>query len=173
MTLEDLRQRCRMEDGHWIWIGAMSEGRPKIWAPDHTSGDGQMRSQPGRRAVWHVKHGKALPDGWRVFGTCERGDCIAPHHLEAKEPAEKGAEVAASGKLKGRIVRIAANRAIGRRRSVLNQELIGEILSSNESGEALAARLKIGRTTISKVRMGKSRAFEPVGGLFTGLMGRA
>lgn len=170
MKIEDIRARCRIEDGHWIWTGATSDGHARIWAPDYTLHAGEMRTQTGRRAVWHVKTGKPIAAGWRVFQTCTMPGCIAPHCVEARPVSKQGEIVAASGKLKGRISRIKANRATGRTRSHLTPELIAEIQGSNEKGQQLAARLDLCRTIISKVRRGKALAFEPVGGLFSGLL---
>jgi uncharacterized membrane protein (DUF4010 family) len=68
------------------------------------------------------------------------------------------------------MTRIVANRKIGKKRSVLTNELIAEIRSSPETGSQLVARLGIGRSTISKVRTGQATSFAPVGGIFTGLL---
>jgi hypothetical protein len=170
MTLDDIRARCVIDNGCWLWKGAKSDGLPRIWAPDHTNHAGGMSSQPGRRAVHHVKTGQAIPAGWRVFGTCTSKLCVAPHHTDCKAPAEEGARVAASGKLKGQVKRIAANRAIGRKRSRLTAELIETIRTSRKSGQALSLETGLARQTISKARTGQALAFEPVGGLFTGLL---
>ena len=35
MTLDDIRQRCVLRDGHWLFRGALSAGKwPRIWGPD-------------------------------------------------------------------------------------------------------------------------------------------
>jgi hypothetical protein len=168
-TLKDIEDRCRMVDGHWLWAGAMSDGWPRVYAPDYVKG-GRQLSQPGRRAVWHVVHRKPIPDGWRVFGTCDEPTCLNPDHIACEPPAKRGEKVAASGKWKGNIRKIAASRAAGRKRSHLTPEMIEYILSSPKTGKALSEELKIGRTIISNARRGKARAFMPVGGLFTGLL---
>lgn len=170
MTLDDIMGRCRVEDGHWLWAGALSKGVPRIWAPDFTLHAGEMRSQTGKRAVWHVKTGKAIPDGWRVFGNCREPLCLNPTHVQCERPAARGVKVAASGVLKGQVLRIIANRSIGRQRSNLTPELLQEIATSPETGMSLQGRLGIPHQTISRVRNGQMRAFQPVGGLFTGLV---
>lgn len=169
MRLSDIMERCRVEDGHWLWVGALSNGKvPRIWAPDYTRGG--MTSQPGRRAVWHVKTGKPIPNGWRVFGTCERTDCISPIHLACKEMAQWGRELAASDKRKGSVMHQVASRATGRKRSKLTPEMIQRIKSDPEMGYVLAEELGVSKTTVSKVRRHGCPSFEPVGGLFSGLM---
>lgn len=170
MKLSQLRERCRVEDGHWLWTGATSDGGvPRVWAPDYTKG-GKMTSQTGRRAAWHLKHRKPLPQGWRVFATCTESACVNPAHSAARPVQEQGAIVAESGKWKGSVRRIAANRAIGRRRSSLTPELFETIKTSEKSGQQIARENGLCRTTVSRVRRGKATAFEPVGGLFTGLL---
>lgn len=171
MTLEDLMGRCRIsETGCWLWAGAKSDGVPRIWAPDHTKHDGEKHTQTGRRAMWHVKTGKAIPNGWRVFGTCGEETCINPDHAVCRPVAEQGAQVARSGKLRGNVRKIAASRATGRKRSSLTPELIAIIHTSPKTGLQLERDLGIDHRTISKVRTGKATAFQPVGGMFSGLL---
>lgn len=170
MTLDDIKDRCRIEDGHWIWAGASTRGIARIWAPDFTRHAGGMRSQTGTRAVWHIKTGKAIPTGWRVFITCDRPGCIAPKCLICQDPSERGQEVSASGVLKGSIRHRVNSRKTGRARSKLNPELIAFIKTSPLNGEQVAARTGLSRTTVSKVRKHGVPSFEPVGGIFTGLL---
>lgn len=170
MKLSDIRDRCHIEDGHWIWRGAVSAGGPNIWAPDFTRLDGKKVSQRGPRAVWHVKTGKAIPNGWRVFKTCDEPMCVNPAHVECKPCVEWGKEMAESGRWKGNVRRIAASRATGRARSSLDAEKVMQVLSSDKSGLQLAKELGACRNAISRLRTGKTTAFTPVGGLFTGLL---
>jgi hypothetical protein len=172
MTLDDIRERCRIEGAHWIWVGAESRGVARIWAPDFTKA-GTMQSQPGRRAVWHVKTGKAIPKGWRVFGTCDVPGCIAPGCITCKDPAQRGREVSASGKLKGSILRRVNSRKAGRARSRLTPALIEWIKASPLNGLQVAALAGVGRATVSKVRRHGMPSFEPVGTFTTLLAGRS
>lgn len=170
LMLSDVRGRCRLEDGHWLWAGAKSsDGYPRIWSPDFTRHKGKMRAQPGRRGVWHLAHQRAIPNGWRVFSTCRERLCVSPGHIVCEAVAKQGVKVAKSGRLKGVVARIVANRATNQRRSKLTRAIIEDIRSSPETGEALAARLGLGRQTISKVRRG-AVAFDAIGGVFTGLI---
>lgn len=169
-TVNDIKDRCRIEDGHWYWAGATSDGYTRISAPDFTIHGGKMTSQHGRRAMWHVMHRKAIPAGWRVFGTCDEKTCVNPAHLVCQPVAERGKEVAASGREKGSVRRITAIRASARKRSHLTEELIDLILTSDKSGRELMEETGLGRSVISKVRKGHATAFTPVGGLFSGLL---
>lgn len=171
MKLEDLKGRCRIEGGCWIWAGSVTkQGIPRVWAPDFTLHGGEKRAQTGRRAMWHVKTKKPIPEGWRVFGTCGEAACINPAHAICEPVADRGKRVAEAGDLKGSVRRIMANRAIGRLRSGMTPDLVNEINRSPESGQALARRLSISPQVVSKVRTGKLLCLQPVGGLFTGLM---
>lgn len=170
MTLDDIKARCVEQDGCWLWRGAMTNGFPKIFAPDHTNHAGEKTSQPGKRAVWHVKTGKAIPKGWRVFGTCGNKACCSPQHINCQPEKEWGRQIAESGAWKGDMRRIIANRVHSRARTKLTPELIQEITTSRETGAAVARRLNLSKQTVSKARQGKARAYEPVGGLFSGLL---
>lgn len=188
---------------HWIWCAGLSgqpnRKIARIWGPDHTAtkkafdkaiglafrhGDDaaivdaiaqamtpRMTSQPGRRAAYHLKTGKPLPTGWRVFATCNERTCIA--HFGAGPMRIVGAQIAKLGRHQHSIAHKVANRAIGRARSKLDPDMIREIQQSNETGKALAARYRIGQTLVSKVRCHGSPSHQPVGGLFSGLMGRS
>lgn len=172
MTLDDIRDRCHIDDDdHWIWKGALSDGKwPRIWAPDHTKDGSPMVVQTGRRAVWHVSTGKPIPARWRVYGTCDVDRCLNPKHMECGTTTDWGAQVQKSGVHSGSIRRQTASRQTGRKRSVLTPETYQEIMGSNETGRALARRLGISEQTVSRVKGGKIVCFEAAGGLFSGLL---
>ena len=172
MNIEQIKDRCRIDEctACWLWTGAKSSGWPRIWAPDHTLHGGELRTQTGRRAVWHIKTGKPIAAGWRVFGTCTARNCVNPAHMVCEPVAVQGQKVAASGKLKGNIVRITANRRTGRAKAGLDAETRKAVRESEESGLALAARLGCSPQTISRIRNGRDLSFQPVGGMFTGLL---
>lgn len=169
-TLEEIRQRCVItEDGHWLWKGSTRpDGRPNIWAPDYTKG-GQMRVQCGTRAVWHCATEKPIPKGWRAYGICEHKTCCNPKCVKCTSEAEFGAWLRRTGKYKGDVRRILANRATARSRSVLSPERIAYILASPKTGAELALDLGISEQTVSKARRGEAVVFQGAG-LFSGLM---
>jgi hypothetical protein len=169
-TLEDIRQRCVItEDGHWLWKGALTaEGRPRIHAPDYTN-NGRMIPQSGPRAVVHCSTGRPIPVGWRAYGTCEHKTCCNPKCIKCTSEADFGAWLRRTGKYKGDVRRILANRATSRSRSVLTPERIAYIQTSPKLGKDLAVELGISETTVSKARRGESQAFQAAG-LFSGLI---
>ncbi len=172
MNLEIIKNRCRVDDdGHWIWQGALSNGKwPRIFAPNLAKPGWPMETQTGRRAVWQMHTGMAIPDGWRVYGTCEYDQCLNPNCMKCGPASDWGQQLRVTQKYKGRANRQAASRSVGRRRSVLTEESYMEVLTSNESGRALARRLQVSEQTVSKARNGELVCFQPVGGLFSGLL---
>lgn len=172
MKLDDIKGRCHIDEGgHWIWKGALSEGKyPHVWAPDHSRPGSPMKRQAGRRAVWHLKTGKPIPAGWRVYGTCEEGRCLNPDHSKCGPTAEWGAHMASSGRYAGSIRRQIAGRKTGRKATTLTPETYMEAITSNEMAKTLAARLGVLPQTISKARNGRLVCFEPAGGMFSGLV---
>lgn len=171
-TLEDIRERCVItEDGHWLWRGSLRpDGRPNIWAPDYTKGG--MSVQCGPRAVWHCSTGRPIPPNWRAYGTCEEKTCCNPACVACTSEEAFGRWLAKSGKFKGQAKRILANRTTGRARSKLTPELIEEIQFSSETGVALAQRLGLGTSLVSKARRGEVKVFQPLG-MFSGLGARS
>lgn len=171
MTLDDIKARCVItDDGHWIWKGAKSEGKySRIWAPDYTKG-GHKTAQPGKRAVWHLKNRKPLPDGWRVWSTCECDDCIAPGCVTAGPTAEWGAHMAKIGKHKTMLHRVASRRS-AMERMALRPDQITMVQSDPRTGRELARALGVSEQTISRARTGRIVCHLPVASPFSGLMG--
>lgn len=167
-SLKDVKARCEIEGGHWLWTGALSAGLPNIYAPDYTTGG--MSCQRGARAVWHLHTGQQIPNGWRVFSKCREPLCVNPAHVECKPMPEWGKDVAESGRWRGNMKRIAANRRTARARSNLTPEKVTLILSSDKTGNQLARELGSSRSSVSRIRAGHATAFTPVSGLFTGLV---
>jgi hypothetical protein len=169
-TLQEVRDRCRIEDGHWLWGGPVDAGCIRIHAPDYNKG-GKQTSQQGRRAVWYIKHKKPIPAGWRVYVTCDESMCLNPAHIECMDPKEWGRRKSQAGDWKGVTARIIANRKASRKRShIKDQSMLEYILTSPKTGMELSDELGVSRSTISRVRVGRATAFAPVGGLFTGLL---
>ena len=170
MTIDDIKARCFIDDdGCWIWRGGASAGVPRIFAPNHQKPGSPKEAQVGRRAVWHVVTGKPIPAGHRVFGTCQKQKCVNPACAKCGTGQDVGDFTVKTGRFRNRPNRIAASRLTGRKRSVVNPEIIAEIQSSNETGLAIARRLNLGREVVSRARRGKLVAFVPLGSMFGGL----
>lgn len=171
-TLEEIKGRCVItEDGHWLWRGALRpDGRPNIYAPDYTRAEGDMRTQCGMRAVWHCVNQKAVPEGYRVYGSCDERACCNPAHIKCTSEVDYGAWLRRTGKFKGQTTRILANRAIGRQRAALTSEQITYVQTSEKTGIALAEELGVSTSILSKYRRGESIAVRAAGGMFSGLI---
>ena len=170
MNLDSIKGRCILDEDHWIWAGAVSDGWPRVHAPDYTKHEGKNVTQPGRRAVWHIITRRPIPKGWRVYGTCGEDSCLNPDHMRCGPTADWGAHMAKTGRYAGDIQRQVAGRKTGRERSVLTDQTYMEIIKSNEPANMLAVRLGILPQTVSKVRNGKMVCFSPVGGMFSQLI---
>lgn len=130
-----------------------------------------MKTQTGRRAVWHIKSGVAIPAGYRVYGDCECDQCLNPAHMKCGPTSEYGEHIKETGKFKGSVKRITANRATGQKRSKISPGQIAAILGSYETGKDISARMNVSRQLISRYRTGKGGlCWEPVGGMFSQLM---
>jgi hypothetical protein len=172
MDLEHIRQRCRIDEDTkcWIWVGALSDGKwPRIHSPNHSKPGSPMETQTGRRAVWQLSTGKAIPKGHRVYGTCRCDTCLNPGHMKCGPAAEWGKYKAEIG-LHKTMRHVIGARKVGRAASVLTDETYAEILSSSEPGLHIAKRLGICRQVVSRARTGKLVSFKPVGGAFAGLV---
>jgi len=172
LGLATIRGKCHVDDitGCWVWRLGLSEGRyPRVYAMDYTKGC--MRVQTGQRAVWHAATEQPIPEGKLIYRvTCTNVLCLNPMHMACGTKEEWGQHLADSGQWKGIPDRIAANRAIGRKRSIITPELLREIKSSPETGMALSRRTGISQPVISRARRGEMTSVEQVVNPFAQLM---
>lgn len=179
--IDNIKNRCHIDSitGCWLWRGAVSVSnggttkQPRVhsvdYSRDHTGNTKTV--QTGNRAAWHAHTGKPIPAGHRVFKShgCTTALCVNPSHLQCGSNTDWGNTVASKGIWKGSNARIQANRATGRRRSCIDVATASEIRCSKESGQAIAARLGIGASVVSKARRGEMKSML-VGNPFAGLM---
>ena len=84
LSLEDLRQRCRIdsETGCWLWAGALSANTPRAWFfhPEKA----RFQCMPAARAAWLLARG---PIGGRVVyhALCSETICVNP----LRQPQER------------------------------------------------------------------------------------
>lgn len=172
MTLDDVNQRCHVDADTecWHWRGALSDGKwPRIHAPNLSKPGEPMEVQTGRRAVWQLHTGRAIPKGHRVYGTCRSDDCLNPKHMACGSTTEWGQHKSKTGIHKTVTHRIGA-RKTGKARSVLTQETYAEVVQSTEPGIHIAKRLGVSMQTVSKARRGELLSFLPIGNPFSGLV---
>ncbi|KZK32025.1 hypothetical protein A4F85_04740 [Delftia sp. GW456-R20] len=173
-TIEEIKGRCVItEDGHWLWRGSVRpDGRPNIYAPDHTRQNGGMTTQAGPRAIWHITTGKAIPTTHRAYVVCPHPTCCNPECIRCTTERLRGQFARRIGRHKGTPKHIAANRAINVKRAKLTAEQVLYVQSSPKTGVALAAELGVSMTTVSKCRRGQNVVTAPGGApnVFAGLM---
>ena len=179
--IDTIKDRCHIDTitGCWMWRGAVSLSnggstrQPRVWTVDYTrDATGNTKTvQTGNRAAWHAHTGQPIPPGHRVFKTsaCTNGMCVNPAHMQCGTTTSWGKSVARKGVWKGSSARIQANRATGRARSHVDAATVADIRNSTETGEAIAARLGIGRSIVSKARRGQMKSML-AGNPFAGLM---
>ena len=177
ISLDEVRARCRIipahdsDDGqeHWAFKGATHKGMTQVYAPNFSRDPtGQvMTSQSGTRAVWHLLHKKALPAGWLAWARCAVPGCLNPACIAAGSRKAHGRALARTGRWQHQPARIMANqRNAGVQRKV-TRAIADDILGSNDSNLALAARHGLHKDTVSRVRRGLKRV---PGNPFQGLM---
>lgn len=172
-TLEEVRGRCVIDDitGCWRWDGGTFNGIARIHAPDWTNADGAMRPQAGRRAVWHICNpGKAIPKGYMVYSTCTGDLCLNPGHADIGSRKKHGEMTRTTDRWKNQPKRMIANRKTARKLSTITPEIAADILASNEGHRAYSQRTGISAEIVRRVRVGRPMAYQPIGGLFSGLL---
>lgn len=153
-TLEEIKGRCFIDaDGHWLWRGALRKGVPFVHAPNHARG-GHISSQCGYRAVYHCAKGVAVPEGYRVFNTCGRPDCLNPEHSRCASDKAYGRYIRSQGAQKGQVRRILANRAIALKRTKVTPEIVSRILATPGSSVNVGAEFGVSGFLVWRIRSG-------------------
>jgi len=158
-TLQDLRDRCHIDDdtGCWIWKLALDRGHPKVHfvAPD----TGERKCMRGPRAAWYLRGGEDIANGRIVFrlACCPNRDCVNPTHVKEGTMKERGTQIRRSGVLRNLPQSIeAATRVARTHRAKLTLEQVREIRSSPETCAELARRFGIAHSQISAIRRGEA-----------------
>lgn len=172
-TVEDLRQRCRVDDqtGCWHWGLAIVQGMPSVHflTPD-TAKRVKMR---GRRAALYLQRGKDLPRGHVAFAQlcCHADDCVNPGHSRSGNRMAHGEWMRKTGAISGLASKAAASLKGWDGRRKLTPEQVMEIRSSPESNRAIGKRLGVSEFCIWSVRAWKThKNVGPFAGMFRSLM---
>lgn len=159
-TLEDLRERCVVDDftGCWTFQVQHRPARRGDWGCNVWLSD-QQRSETLQRAGWLLA-GRPMGKGrgWVVWRTCTNLLCCNPAHLRAGPREQMGQWQEQKGTLRGDPKRAAINRRIKIEsgQSKLTHELADWIRESAQTGLAIAHALDVSRTCVSRVRMGQT-----------------
>ncbi len=166
-TLDDLRQRCYVDEVSGCWHLRQANGRPmpigdtrEIWSRLH----GTKVSVP--RLAWLLAHpGKDLPSGHIAYRCCESYDCVAPAHIRAGTKRAWGRMLSATGRA-ATPAKIESCRAIAARNPnrKITDELKSWILDSSQSSYEIAAAIGCSKTIVHNVR--KVQAKRPAASVF-------
>lgn len=136
-----------VEDGDClIWKGSKdSKGRPVMRLP------GSRKLLSVRRVVLEAK-GPPLRDGQVASNTCGNPLCVNPEHAKRMTRRQLINRAVKTTRYHLRTTRNEAIAKSRRKRSPFTPEMIQEILSSPESGHAIARRLGHSQSSIQAIR---------------------
>jgi hypothetical protein len=158
-TLDDLRARCVIDEetGCWHWRLAISQGSPRVHVKHPALPGDNKSTMRGRRAALLLATGRDLPKGQFAYARlcCAASDCVNPKHARAGTRAEHGEWLRKTGKVKNLLSKSAASRRTWDKRGrKVSSAMRDEILSSDETYEALAKRLGVSKFVVYQVRKG-------------------
>lgn len=164
-ALEDIRQRCRIDDvtGCWIWGLACGTSRASRTLTPRVSIPAGVLSSTHRtvsvaRLAW-LMSGNTLGPGHVVWRCCGNDLCVRPRHLRAGTKSEEGAWMRASGHRRGDPHRAAVNLR-NSALQMLSLETVREIETRLAAGELqadVAASMGVNKATVCKINRGKHR----------------
>lgn len=162
-SIADIKARCKVDLATrcWNWQAAMSGGQIKMHVFDHRVGE--KRTLSGPTAIWNVAHDEAPPRWSVVRMTCFNSQCANPAHVRAFQSIKAwGRSVEATGRWKGnnqttrRENLRAAWKASGIK--ITPPEVVQAVREAppTETGIAIAARLGLTKSIVSRIRRGDS-----------------
>lgn len=155
-TLDDLRQRCNVDedDGCWRWRMERVDGSARV----HMLVDGKRTKMSGRRAAL-ILAGKRIPAGHEAYArpACPHTDCVNPEHCRSGTRGDVRRFLASRGRwsLPHCYAHLLPHAAAMRK---LDDAQRLEVAQSSESAKVLAARYGCSTDLINKVRSGERRA---------------
>jgi len=156
-TLEDLRQRCVVDEESGCWHLRTARGRALPTDQRHTIWVFGIGHVTATRAAWLLSRpGRELRSGWVCFRRCESYDCVAPDHVKAGTRQAWGAHLARSGKAVT-TAKAQANQHGRRSTWKLTPELKQWLLESPQTGVDVAFPLGITQGRANAIRA-KARA---------------
>ncbi len=154
-SVQALRDRCRIDPDTdcWHWSLHFDGNSPMVWVRIN----GVRRKLRGRAAAVALSRGEFLPRGHMAWARkqCKHSDCVNPAHAKSGIKKQWGSDMAASGQWKGLPQKVRAGRVSGRSRRVLTPEQVAQIKASDKTHIALAAELKVSKSLVAGVRLGK------------------
>lgn len=163
-TLEDMRQRCRIDEetGCWNWAMAVSRSTkrnvpvsPRVWMPDRSTPGGGALMTAGR-AAWLLA-GKWCTAGRVVYrAVCHNELCINPEHGKCLTRREMFEHLKACGVNRGDPERAVINRQ-NMLKMVTPVERVRQaeaMLREGVMSKDIRAALGISNNTMTRIRAG-------------------
>jgi hypothetical protein len=154
-SVEDLRQRCRVDEdtGCWHWGMSVVQGAPRV---HFKLEDGKHRVTRGPAAAWMLSHQKQLPAKTMCWMRCRRNDCVNPRHVMHGDRKKYGEFARKHDLQKNNPRRIAANRKIVREKLArINIETAREIRLSEGPQAEIARRYGVPQSLVWAIKAGK------------------
>ena len=157
-TLSDIKARCVVceETGCWVWRLSAAGGSARVNMPFAGS---PPRPYLGRRAALMLRSGKRLPKGHVASARpeCPNKLCCNPDHCIALSRQEYGRRLAESGRWKGLLTKVMANRKTAQMRAKLTPEQISQIRAAGRDvdAQALADQYGISAGHVMRVMRGE------------------
>lgn len=148
-TFDDLRGKSRIDEETACWIvdGHRNRGSTQLWLP----AAGKVMSLTAAFA-W-LKTGAAAEPGRMWVAVCGNTGCGNPEH---RQLGDRGLLMRITRPKLSQLHRARIQQAHLKRSRCYSPELHAEILSSPESGKALAERIGVHESVVSKVRRGEA-----------------
>lgn len=161
-TIEEIRAKCIVDPttGCWLWRGAGSKhGRMRIHALDHRGVTKRVMNGP--LAIWNIAHGESPPVGYLPYRSCGNAMCAHPVHLRlARGQGDLMRIIGRQGRLKG--TNLEQRRAAALKGRIAQgmvdtpDDVVRQILSAEGNNCAVARRLGVHHTVVSRVRRAES-----------------
>lgn len=167
-SLEDLRQRCVIDDETGCWHLRTARGKALPRGERHVLWLHGIGHATATRAAWLLSRpGQTLRAGWICFRRCESYDCVAPEHISAAGRKAWGKHMSASGK-SSTPAKLAAVARLPKVFQKLTPELKAWLLESSQSGSEAAHALGItqGRANAIRAVHRKAQAARPAASVF-------
>ena len=135
-------------DACWKWSGKKNNGYGVL--SKGSKKDGYFLAH---RFSWELHNKQSIPDGMFVMHKCDNPECCNPEHLIIGTPKENTQDMIAKGRR-----RLVAPLGAENGKSVLNEEKVKFIRSSDLSHAKLARLLEVSLNCVRGVRIGRTWA---------------
>lgn len=150
LTLDDIRERCRMCGDCWECITAAKTEHHRRYVQVKHAGKHIL----ARRLAYQLNRGVTVRGDLNIVPDCGNPYCINPAHQKALTESQKARRAASRGAFNSpvRAAKIAATRR--RTNAKLTSQQAAEIRISDEPGPVLSARYGINNSLVNRIKRG-------------------